>query len=603
MILAFDHDSTSMKEELAGDTVQTEMEGRHICQICANRSSSTGTTVLSLPPEILSHIFTFTLPQRTNANIDGTQHPYSPLESPLLLTHVSRYWRIVAISHSALWSYIRVPSAMLHCKSADVSTDLLPLIKLWIERSGRTGLTVEIASLIDDDIVDLVNLQANRSVMDKHAQFLSEVLTLLHPHRHRIQVLRAIIPERLAFDAGIDEMGSLKVLELELSVEGMLGFSGGEGGAPMFSWHLWQDGEWVVVDPIREQGDGEVVQSDNESEIDIGNNRERRERVILPSPEIGSHSTGLKHLVLARFPVDIPSLTRHRNLVHLELISSPKADGSNGISQYDAFILLQSFPLLTSCILDIAAHDDDALHTLRLQSGRIYDRISLDSLKTLFVTWTFPADVSDLLDSIKACNLQNLGLRGTPLLPIEASTFPNLRTFIDASKPPLERLSLGDMGQTDMQLVACLQQCHKIMHLTLNHCTIEGVALERLRILTLGRSSEEIWEDTLIPRLETLSLGVCEGFEPETLVEVVRSRSVANQRPMPEGVAALKDVAILYCPSIKEKHAQELRSIGLERALVEVVEDDAVFPFARVVETHRELLAVVYENQENQADE
>ncbi|KAF8175470.1 hypothetical protein K438DRAFT_1608588, partial [Mycena galopus ATCC 62051] len=50
--------------------------------------------VLSLPPEITSHIFIQSLPEDTRP---------SPRSAPLLLVQICRSWRVIAIATPDLW--------------------------------------------------------------------------------------------------------------------------------------------------------------------------------------------------------------------------------------------------------------------------------------------------------------------------------------------------------------------------------------------------------------------------------------------------------------------------------------------------------------------
>ncbi|KAJ7041914.1 hypothetical protein C8F04DRAFT_888988, partial [Mycena alexandri] len=53
-----------------------------------------------IPPEIIAEIFSWTMPTLREA-VDRQR--CSVMDSPWVLTHVSRRWRAVAISSPALW--------------------------------------------------------------------------------------------------------------------------------------------------------------------------------------------------------------------------------------------------------------------------------------------------------------------------------------------------------------------------------------------------------------------------------------------------------------------------------------------------------------------
>ncbi|KAJ7708533.1 hypothetical protein B0H16DRAFT_1261004, partial [Mycena metata] len=83
--------SSISRLQLSLDEMQTRL--RHL----QTRLDSITYPVLTLPPEITSEIFLLCLPdERTTGVVD-------PREVPLLLAHVCRAWRQIAISLPALW--------------------------------------------------------------------------------------------------------------------------------------------------------------------------------------------------------------------------------------------------------------------------------------------------------------------------------------------------------------------------------------------------------------------------------------------------------------------------------------------------------------------
>ncbi|KAJ7777068.1 hypothetical protein B0H16DRAFT_1504237, partial [Mycena metata] len=58
-----------------------------------------------IPPEILGYIFSWTLPA-IGELIPATASPFT--KSPWVLSHISRYWRTVAVSDASLWSLVTV---------------------------------------------------------------------------------------------------------------------------------------------------------------------------------------------------------------------------------------------------------------------------------------------------------------------------------------------------------------------------------------------------------------------------------------------------------------------------------------------------------------
>ncbi|KAJ7074667.1 hypothetical protein C8F01DRAFT_1101414 [Mycena amicta] len=86
--------------------------------------------VLMLPNEITSEIFRKSLPDYPHAP------PPSGPGSPMVLTHVCRHWREIALSMPVLWRAI----------SMDATADL---ISCWLERSGRKPLSIQISNMLD----------------------------------------------------------------------------------------------------------------------------------------------------------------------------------------------------------------------------------------------------------------------------------------------------------------------------------------------------------------------------------------------------------------------------------------------------------------------
>ncbi|KAJ6561467.1 hypothetical protein DFH09DRAFT_1479786 [Mycena vulgaris] len=91
--------------------------------------------VLTLPPEITSEIFLHCLP---TSYTDRERNVVDPDEPPMLLTHVCRTWREIAISTHALWAEIDFND--IH------STDLF---ETWLSRAGGLPLSVKIHIGVD----------------------------------------------------------------------------------------------------------------------------------------------------------------------------------------------------------------------------------------------------------------------------------------------------------------------------------------------------------------------------------------------------------------------------------------------------------------------
>ncbi|KAF8901857.1 hypothetical protein CPB84DRAFT_1679295, partial [Gymnopilus junonius] len=96
----------------------------------------------SLPPELLSDIF---LQCQFGGTLD--EEPYipnsfHPLQGPLLLTHVCRRWRMVALSTPGLWTTLKVQ--FKKAQNPELKFTQLTLISTWLSRSGSLPLTIGI---------------------------------------------------------------------------------------------------------------------------------------------------------------------------------------------------------------------------------------------------------------------------------------------------------------------------------------------------------------------------------------------------------------------------------------------------------------------------
>jgi hypothetical protein len=87
-----------------------------------------------IPPEILSSIFTLCLPSNwKDCHVEAQA-------IPVLLSHVSVYWRHVAISTPRLWS------SMYILLRSDLSDCTINMFETWLSRTSGTLLSVEIVS-------------------------------------------------------------------------------------------------------------------------------------------------------------------------------------------------------------------------------------------------------------------------------------------------------------------------------------------------------------------------------------------------------------------------------------------------------------------------
>ncbi|KAF8966612.1 hypothetical protein BDZ97DRAFT_621343 [Flammula alnicola] len=94
-----------------------------------------------LPPEIVSVIFAFYLPQfPVGDDIPSTKETYAPL----LLGAVCSSWRDIAWGTPALWTNLS-----LHLTSMLKVSVQIPLIEQWLSRSGHLPLSIHLSSLAD----------------------------------------------------------------------------------------------------------------------------------------------------------------------------------------------------------------------------------------------------------------------------------------------------------------------------------------------------------------------------------------------------------------------------------------------------------------------
>ncbi|KAJ7368766.1 hypothetical protein DFH08DRAFT_832193 [Mycena albidolilacea] len=87
--------------------------------------------ILTLPPELVSEIFIHCLPAERFTDV------VNPSEAPLLLTHVCRAWRQIAISTPALWATFDINDMLSLPRIAEIT-------QTWFERARKCPLTVSI---------------------------------------------------------------------------------------------------------------------------------------------------------------------------------------------------------------------------------------------------------------------------------------------------------------------------------------------------------------------------------------------------------------------------------------------------------------------------
>ncbi|KAF7345677.1 hypothetical protein MVEN_01587500 [Mycena venus] len=87
-----------------------------------------------MPSELLSEIFSWTLPSARNSSL---RRGFHTRESPWVLTHVSRQWRAVAVSNPSLWSLITI-TYQAHTNPSSLYP--LPMVETQLARAQKLNL-------------------------------------------------------------------------------------------------------------------------------------------------------------------------------------------------------------------------------------------------------------------------------------------------------------------------------------------------------------------------------------------------------------------------------------------------------------------------------
>lgn len=465
--------------------------------------------LLNLSPELVGEIFCHCLPERAS---------FSSSEAPLLLTQVCSSWRTIAVGTPRLWSSLYVPNWQY------LPPDVGSLVRLWLERSGQTKLSVDI-TLFDQDI----QVFPSDEETIKLRLILCETLLSLASHRQRIRRIKCVFPEELIPLVGVEHMASAN---------------------SMFLCGTLTDPESAL----------RLTPSDE------------TEPVLMPLIDIGPQRESLNMLCLYGLPVDLAAIRQHKQLTHLELID---LHSSGALCQRTVLDLLQNLKNLKSAVLDMTILDRPAL-------SPPHERVVIENLQILFITWAFPADISTLIDSICTPNLEKFCLRGTPLVAND-QPWPNLSRFLKASGAPIKRISFGDFGSLDFQLLDCLKQCEQVEQMTINHCVLTDSNFEELAQKDPKRS--------LVPKLKIFTMGVCEGFAADSLLRFARSRSEEGN----DGISKLAELNVYYCIGVTEDTKETLVSYDID-VMVEAMDPEVSTPYARVVETHHELVALLFQS-------
>ncbi|KAJ7113414.1 hypothetical protein C8R44DRAFT_796482 [Mycena epipterygia] len=146
--------------------------------------------ILTLPPELLCHIFTLALPARTvmrpSVEVIDTRFWGAPwiLGAPWSLGQVCQYWRTLALSLPNLWTSIVVPSTLTRRE--------LSLLNTQLERSGNATL---------DLVLRFTSVQMPTPTQETPFDVLLQTLVLMCARWSSIQIEdRGWLPHR-AFGA------------------------------------------------------------------------------------------------------------------------------------------------------------------------------------------------------------------------------------------------------------------------------------------------------------------------------------------------------------------------------------------------------------------
>ncbi|KAJ7472641.1 hypothetical protein FB451DRAFT_1089526 [Mycena latifolia] len=153
-----------------------------------------------LPEDVVAEIFTASLPSHRNAVMSGG-------ESPLLLCHVCRVWRRLALLTPRLWT-------TLHIVAPDTPSKLLEIdkcIDAWLSRSGSLPLSISIArsQTVDYDfnISKLVETLMRFSNRWNHLHLLllshSSFLPLAGLAADDVPLLQSVVIDGYGFSHGI----------------------------------------------------------------------------------------------------------------------------------------------------------------------------------------------------------------------------------------------------------------------------------------------------------------------------------------------------------------------------------------------------------------
>ena len=144
-VLALEDEVAHAKAEIRRKTVRRRTLGKLRARQRALRKTIAQYTVLlspmrTVPPEILVEIFLCCLPPRGTSICAG--------DAPLLVTHVCRQWRYVAINARHLWTSLSMggvgEGAAIVANVSPFGLDPVLVTQIWLTRSGRLPLDIQL---------------------------------------------------------------------------------------------------------------------------------------------------------------------------------------------------------------------------------------------------------------------------------------------------------------------------------------------------------------------------------------------------------------------------------------------------------------------------
>lgn len=151
----------------------------------------------NLPIDILAEIFGLCL----SSDRDST---FKQNDAPMVLTHICRNWRGVALSTTSLWSCISVPGW------PKAPRGIVKLVKLWISRADKAPLDVRL--YMSRFLIKPAPLYLRIRVKWRNRG----ILKALKPFRRQIRSLKGRFPQHILPNLGTDEMLNASEFDYEV---------------------------------------------------------------------------------------------------------------------------------------------------------------------------------------------------------------------------------------------------------------------------------------------------------------------------------------------------------------------------------------------------